>query len=612
MRYRLFFVLTGILLSASCSETAQVTETTGRTPEEEGWGRTNRPVIRAKHHAVSSMKPEASLVAERILRAGGNAFDAAVAAQAVLSVVDSALNGVGADAMILVYDSRSNQVFSVNATGRAPQMATIEWYKENQDGKIPDSDGLLSATPPGVVDAWYILLDRWGTMTLEEVLAPAIELAEQGFPMGDRLASWIADSEKLRKYPTSVKVYYPDGRAPEAGEIFKNQQLAETLKKLVQAERRNRGRGRREALRAARDRFYKGDVAQTMARFSEEQGGLFRYEDFATYAATVEEPVSATYRGYQLFKNPSNNQGPAELITLNLLEGYDLKAMGHNSPEYIHTSVEAVKLAFADRDQHLGDTDFIRIPFEGLFSKDYARERRRLIDPNQASREFRSGVPEDFMTGMEPVERPVDIDWVEEGDHAGDTSYVCVVDKDRNVVSFTPSLHDRFGTGVMMADLGFILNCRGDYFSLIPGHANVLEPGRRPRTTLTSTLILKDGRPAMVMGSPGGDDQCQRTMQTFLNMVEFGMNVQQAIEAPRWSTRSFPSSVFPHSMYPADLTLEDRIPDAVREDLRHKGHELRIVGGWSLGHNAAIIIDPASGVLTAGADPRVDAYALGW
>ncbi|MGH9340826.1 MAG: gamma-glutamyltransferase [Acidobacteriota bacterium] len=609
----MFAVLAGIVLSVSCSDAADVPGTaTGQLAEGESWGRTNRPVIRGKHHAVSSMKPEATLVAERILRSGGNAFDAAVAAQAVLSVVDPALNGVGADAMILIYDSRSDQVLSVNATGRAPKMATIEWYKENQGGNIPDSDGLLSATQPGVVDAWYILLDRWGTMTLEEVLAPAIELAEQGFPIGGRLANWIADSEKLRKYPTSVKVYYPDGRSPKEGEIFRNPTLARTLKKLVQAERQNRGSGRHAALRAARDRFYKGDIAKVMARFSEEQGGLFLYEDFASYEATVEEPVFTTYRGYQLFKNPSNNQGPAELIMLNMLEGYDLKAMGHNSPEYIHTSVEAVKLAFADRDQHLGDMDFIRIPFEGLLSKDYARERRRLIDSGRASQEFRPGVPENFMAGMQPANRPIDIDWIERGDHAGDTSYVCVVDKDRNVVSFIPSLHDRFGTGLVMADLGFILNCRGDYFSLVSGHANVLEPGRRPRSTLTSTLILRDGRPAMVMGSPGGDDQCQRTLQTFLNIVEFGMNVQQAIEAPRWSTRSFPSSVFPHSMYPGDLALEERIPEAVRESLREKGHDLRVVEPWSLGHNAAIVIDPATGLLSAGADPRVDAYALAW
>jgi gamma-glutamyltranspeptidase/glutathione hydrolase len=610
MRYKLFLVLVTTFLLSSCLGTRKSVET-----ERAGAGddrTTTRPVIRGRHYAASSMKPEASFVAERILRAGGNAFDAAVAGQAVLSVVDAALNGVGGDAMILLYDARSKKVVSVNATGKAPQLATIQWYKENQGGKIPDSDGLLSATVSGVVDAWYILLDRWGTMTFGEVLAPAIELAEQGFPIGDRLASWIADSDKLRKYPTSRAVYYPEGRAPAPNEIFKSPDLAETLKKLVGVERENRHKGRRQALRDARDRFYKGDIAQVMARFSEENGGLLRYDDFASYEAQVEEPVSTVYRGYQLFKNPSNNQGPAELIALNLLEDYDLKAFGHNSPEYIHTCVEAVKLAFADRDKYFGDVDFVPIPFKGLLSKDYARARRRQIDPAKASLEFRPGVAEDFIPGAKPVVRPLDINFAEEGNHDGDTSYVCVVDKDRNMVSFTPSLHARFGTGVVMDKLGFILNCRGDYFSLVPGHANALEPGRRPRTTLTSTLILKDGKPAMVMGSPGGDDQCQRTLQTFLNMVEFDMDVQQAIEAPRWSTRSFPSSTFPHTMYPGDLSLETRIPRTVWEVLRQKGHKMKDAGPWSLGLNAAIVIDPANGVLSAGADPRVDAYAVAW
>lgn len=603
---------TGVLFLASCSGTVESRLEERDAGGGEGVVATTRPVIRGKHHAVSSMKPEASFVADHILRQGGNAFDAAVAAQAVLAVVDVALNGVGGDAMILLYDSGSKKVFSINATGTAPRLATIQWFEENQDGKIPDSEGLLAATTPGVVDAWYLLLDRWGTLSFEEVLAPAIELAERGFPLGDRLAQWIADSEKLRRYPSSVRVYYPQGRAPEAGEVFQSPDLVKTLKKIVEAERQHRHKGRQGALRAARDRFYKGDIAQAMAQFSEENEGLLRYDDFAQYAAKVEEPVSTSYRGYQLFKNPSNNQGPAELIALNLLEGYDLKAMGHNSPEYVHTCVEAVKLAFADRDKYFGDMDFVFIPFAGLLSKEYAATRRPEIDPNRASLELRPGVAEKFMPGVEPLERPLDFDLAGAGEHQGDTSYVCVVDRDRNVVSFTPSLHARFGTGVVMGDLGFILNCRADYFSLLPGHANALEPGRRPRTTLTSTLVLKEDKPVMALGSPGGDEQCQRIMQTFLNVVEFDMNVQQAIEAPRWSTRGFPSSTFPFTMYPGDLGLEERIPEAAREALRRKGHGLRIVGAWSSGHNAAVVIDPKTGVLNAGADPRVDAYAVAW
>jgi gamma-glutamyltranspeptidase/glutathione hydrolase len=256
--------------------------------------------------------------------------------------------------------------------------------------------------------------------------------------------------------------------------------------------------------------------------------------------------------------------------------------------------------------------DFIKIPYGGLLSKEYARERRNLIDPQKASLEFRPGSPEKFMKGFEPLHRPIDINYRGNAEHEGDTSYLAVVDKDRNLVSFEPSLHSAFGTGVVMGDLGFILNCRGDYYSLVPGHANALEPGKRPRSTLQSTLVMKDGKPLMILGSPGGDDQCMRTMQTFLNVVEFGMNIQQAIEAARWATQSFPSSPFPHTMYPGAMSVEDRIPEAVREVLSKRGHKLRVNGPWTMGSNGAILIDLTTGVLNAGADPRVDAYALAW
>ncbi len=571
-----------------------------------------RPVIRGTAYAVSTRKPEATQVAERILRAGGNAFDAAVAGQAALAVTDAASNGVGSDACILIYDARSQKVISINAEGTAPKLATIEWYREHAGGKIPANDGLLSASLPGVVDAWYLLLDRWGTLTFAQVLQPAIELAENGFPLSESLAAAIDASKKLRKYPSSMKVYFPGGQAPRAGEVFKNPDLARTLKMLVEAERLAAPRGRRAALKAARDRFYRGDIARAMAQFSEENGGLYRYDDFVEYSAKVEEPVSVNYRGYQVYKNPSATQGPAELLVLNLLEGYDLKSMGHNSAAYIHTGVEAVKLAYADREKYLGDMDFIRIPFAGLLSKEYARERRKLIDPQKASLEFRPGEPEKFMGAARVSGRAIHPNLEGDADHEGDTSYLSVVDRQRNAVSFTPSLHSGFGTGVVMGDLGFIFNCRGDYYTLDPQHPNSLQPGKRPRSTLTPTLVLKDGRPFMAVGSPGGDDQPMRILQTFLNVVEFGMNIQAAIEAPRWSTTSFPASYFPHTMYPGRMAVEERIPEAVRRALEQRGHTVRVAGAWSLNATSAIVIDPASGVLSAGADPRGDNYALAW
>jgi len=575
-------------------------------------GQTMRPVIRGRRAAVASMKAEATEAARRILDAGGNAFDAAVAGQAALAVTDFSLNGLGSDAVLLVYDAREKKVYSINAEPRAPKLATIEWYEKNNGGKIPESDGLLSGGLPGVVDAWYILLDRWGSMSFEQVLQPAIDLAENGFPLSELGASNIAGTKKIHKYPTTVKVYLRDGHPPKAADILKNPDLARTLKKLVEAEKAGYARGRHEALKAARDRFYKGDIAKDFAAFSEANGGLFRYEYFAEYTAKVEVPISVNYRGYQVYKNPSASQGPTELIALNLLEGYDLKALGHNSPEFLHTSVEAVKLAMADREKYLGDMDFIKIPYDGLLSKDYARERRKLIDPSKASLELRPGAPEKFGGNTGDPNRPVHEVLSGDAAHDGDTSYIAVVDKDRNMVSFEPSLHSLFGTGVVMGDTGIIFNCRGDYYSLVRGEANALEPGKRPRSTLQSTLIMKDGQPFAILGSPGGDDQVMRTMQTLINMVDFGMNIQQAIEAPRWSSRSFPASPFPHTMYPGDMSVEERIPVATRQALTARGHKLHVAPPWSLGSNAGIVVDTSTGVLSAGADPRVDAYAWAW
>ena len=554
------------------------------------------------------MKAEATEAARQILASGGNAFDAAVGGQAALAVTDFSLNGLGSDAVLLIYNARDKKVYSVNAEPRAPKLATIEWYQKNNGGKIPESDGLLSGGLPGVVDAWYTLLDRWGTMSFEQVLQPAIDLAENGFPLSEYGASYIAESKKIRKYPTTVKIYLPNGQAPKAGQILKNPDLARTLRKLVEAEKANLSKGRHEALKAARDRFYKGDIAHDFAAFSEANGGLFRYDDFAEYTVEVETPVSVNYRGYQVYKNPSASQGPAELITLNLLEGYDLKAMGLNSPDYLHTSVEAVKLAMADREKYLGDMDFIKIPYDGLLSKDYARERSKLIDPAKASLELRPGTP----AGASALDRPVHEVLDGDASHVGDTSYIAVVDKDHNMVSFEPSLHSLFGTGVVMGDTGIIFNCRGDYYSLVRGEANALEPGKRPRSTLQSTLVMKDGQPYAILGSPGGDDQVMRTMQTLINMIDFGMNIQQAIEAPRWSSRSFPASPFPHTMYPGDMSVEARIPEATRQALIARGHKLRVAPAWVLGSNAGIVLDVSTGVVSAGADPRVDAYAWAW
>jgi gamma-glutamyltranspeptidase/glutathione hydrolase len=573
--------------------------------------RTMRPVITGRKYAVSTMKPQATEAAVRILEAGGNAFDAAVASQAVLALVDPAMNGYGSDAVVLVYDAKTKRVISINAEGTAPKLATIEWFKEHHGGTLPTNDSLLVGTVPGVIDAWYTLLDRWGTMNFEKVLQPAIEIAEEGFALPPGLARSM-NARSLNKYPSSVKLYQPAGHPYAAGDIFKNRDAGLLLRKLIEAEKAAATKGRHAGLQAARDRFYKGDIARTMAAFSETQGALFRYEDFASYTVEVETPVSTNYRGYDVYKNASSTQAPAELFALNMLEGYDLKKMGLNSADYIHTSAEAVKLAMGDREKYLGDADFIKIPFEGLLSKEYAAERRQLIDPDKASLDVRPGDPSKYMKiGSDFVDYPYHVTVEGDASHAGDTSYLAVVDKDRNMVSFEPSNHSEWGTKVVIEGLGIIFNCRGDYYSLEPGEANSLAPGKRPRSTLQSTLVMKDGQPYMILGSPGADDQVMRTMQTLLNIIDFGLNVQQAIEAPRWSTTSFPASPFPHTTRPGALQVESRIPAAVQQALAAKGHRLPAnpAGAWSLAEMAVIQIDPKTGMLNAGADPRADAYA---
>ncbi|MEO7142481.1 MAG: gamma-glutamyltransferase family protein [Bryobacteraceae bacterium] len=610
--------------------------------------RTTRPVIRGRGYAVSTRKPQAAQVAENILRAGGNAFDAAVAAHAVLAVTDPAMTGFGGDAHALIYDAQTKSVLSINAAGAAPQLATIDWYNQFADGKIPAADGLLSASLPGAFDACYLMLDRWGTMTFREVLSPAIELAIDGFAVSEFLAAYFAEySGKLRKYPSTAKIYLPDGELLKPGAILRNPDLAGTLTKLIDAEQRasrefaqNGARGalcaseefaqngvrralcaseeyaqsdaRRAGLRAARDCFYKGEIARTIAAFSEANGGLYRYEDFAAYEAKIEPPVFVNYRGYDVYKNPSATQGPTELIFLNLLESLDLASIGHNTPDYIHASVEAAKLAYADREKFLGDAEFIQIPFAALLSKQYARERAALIDWQRASMELRPGTAGERGTGNKIGAAAARANLSGSADHHGDTSYVAVVDRNRNAVSFTPSLHSAFGTGVAIEGLGLILNCRGDLYDLDAGHPNALVPGKRPRSTLTPTIVLKNGAPFLIVGSPGGDDQPLRIAQTFLNIADFGMNIQDAIEAPRWSTTSFPASEFPHTMYPGRISLEDRIPEPVRLALEARGHLIEVQGPWTMNASCGILIDPDTGVLSAGADPRGDSYALAW
>jgi gamma-glutamyltranspeptidase/glutathione hydrolase len=415
------------------------------------------------------------------------------------------------------------------------------------------------------------------------------------------------------EWPATTEVFLPDNRVPEVGERFVQVDLAKSFKKLVGAEHREMFRGRREALQAARDVFYKGDIAESIVRFAQENEfpdasgmsnrGLLIREDLLDYSARVEEPVMVRYRGHDVYKCGPWTQGPVFLQQLNLLEGHDLAALGHNSPAYIHLVTEAAKLAFADRERWYGDPDFSAVPLGILLSKEYAAQRRALIDPDRASMELRPG-------NAAPVEPKV-----HKGDpraYSGDTTHLDVVDKWGNMLAATPS-GGWIASSPLIPGLGFPLGTRLQMFSLDPSHPNALQPGKRPRTTLTPSLAMKDGDPFMVFGTPGGDQQDQWSLQLFLNHVDFGMNIQAAIDAPNFHTAHFPSSFYPRAAEPGSLVLEGRIPESTRAALREKGHLVQIAGDWSNGRVLAIRFDAKSGLLSGAASPRLETgYAMGW
>ncbi|MDX1814995.1 MAG: gamma-glutamyltransferase family protein, partial [Thermodesulfobacteriota bacterium] len=475
--------------------------------------------------------------------------------------------------------------------------------------------GLLAAAVPDAVSTWIAALSRFGTMRLAQVLSPAMDLAERGFPMFGRLASAFERSREqfLENWPSSARAYLPDGRVPAVGEIYFQKDLAGMFAMLVEAESRERRRGRREALQAAHDVFYKGEIAERIITFLTESrlpdstgkrhGGLIAKEDLSRYATRVEDPVTANYRGYDVFKCGPWSQGPVFLQQLTILEGFDLASLGHNSPEYIHLLIETAKLAFADREKYYGDPDFVDVPLDILLSKAYAAKRRTLIDPERASLELRPG----NAPPVKPRERKGGLDI-----HKGDTTHLDAADQWGNMMSATPS-GGWFRSSPVIEGLGFPLGTRMQMFYLDKGHANALSPGKRPRTTLTPTIVLKGGRPFMALGTPGADQQDQWSLQFFLNCVDFGMDMQVAVDAPTFHTSHFPASFHPHSAQPGTMHLESRTPESTIAALREKGHTVEVGGAWSHGRVLGIRYDAASGVLYGVATARLDTgYAIGW
>lgn len=583
-------------------------------------GSSTRPVIRGRHLVVACGHYLASLAGMRMRDLGGNAIDAGVAMAFAQAVLEFQSYGFGGEAPILIYSASTREVVAINGNTRAPAAATIDWFRKRGITLIP-GDGFLPAGVCAAPDALITALERYGRLTLGEVLAPAIELAADGFPVYEGMCNRIAASEQRfrTEWPTSAALLLPGGRVPAVGETWRNPDLARTFEKLVGAERNARSLGRSAALRAARDRFYKGDIAREIVAFQQdstvrdangfESSGLLTEEDFATFETRVEEPVTINYRGYDVYKCGPWSQGPVFLQQLTLLEGFDLRALAHNSADYIHLITEASKLAFADRERYYGDPEFVAVPLRGLLSKAYAAARRDLIDSRRASLELRSGNPYPY----EGSDRQPDLTPLR--GRAGDagTTGTRAVDAEGNMFSATPS-GGWFYSSPVIPGLGFCLGTRCQIFWLDPpDHPNALRPHKRPRTTLSPSLVMKGERPCMVFGTPGVDNQDQWTLQFFLNVVDFGMDVQDAIDAPAFHTTHFPSSFYPRKATPGGLVIEARVPSAVIDDLKGRGHEVRVAPGWTLNYTTAVLYDPDRGLIEGGASSRGERnYAMGW
>ena len=593
------------------------TTTSSHTPGSQG-PYSHRPMVWGTRGMVGGGTQLTAQSGMRILWQGGNAVDGAVASALAAGVMEpTAHYTLGGEVAFLFYDRASGSVKSVVGQGWAPQRATIGHYLENW-GEIPP--GVLSTTVPGVISALLSMLSEYGSMSFAQVVESALHFAGKGFPAYQLFARTVATAERmanLRKYPDSARIFLPNDRPPQLGSRFVQEDLARTLSLMAQAEESTlAGGGSREAgIQEARDVYYKGDVARRMVKALQDLGGLYDLADFAEYESPMEEPISITYRGYQVYTNRSWTQGISLLQTLVILEGYDLAALGHNSPQAIHLQVEALKLAFADRERYVGDPAFVDVPVDGLLSKEYAALRRRLIDLEKAQRSYLPGNPR-RMLAVDPTyaaaaanpREPIAVG----GDGDG-TTYLATADSAGNLVSCTPSSFGALAQGMVLGDTGILVNCRGCYFWLDEGNPNGLAPRKRPRTTPCTFIILKDGEPFMTLGTPGGDSQPQSNLQTLCNVIDFGLNVQEAVEAPRFCGYSFPQSPWPHEEYPNLLEVEGRVSRDVVEALNDKGHRVEVIGPWGVPNGfTPILVNSSDGVYHGGADPRKESVMLGW
>jgi gamma-glutamyltranspeptidase/glutathione hydrolase len=588
-----------------------------------------RPAVVGPSGGVSTGHPLTTAATYATLLKGGNAFDAGVTSLIAGGVLEQDLYSLGGEALVLVYPIKEKKVTSIVGQGWAPKAVDVNWYLSRQ--KTLDGEGLDPAVVPGALHAALTVLERWGTMSFEEVAAPAIAYAANGFPMRSSTARSIRNQRKFFERWPANKTYWlrPDGTEYRPGETIKLPTLARTLQRMVDAERGAKSRGRAAGIAAARDRFYKGDIAQEMVAFLQKHGAPFDHSDFAEYFARVEEPAKTTYRGYTVYKHGFGSQGPVLLQALNILEQFDLRAMGHASADYLHTVVEAMKLAYADRDTYYADPAFVQVPGEGLLSKAYAKERAAQIDPRRASRSFIAGDPTRHDSrvkqwtfwkanvtdgGTSRQERQDAAD-----DSAGivkDTTHMAVIDKDGNIFDVTPSGGWVPGA-VILGDTGVGMSVRGEQFWLDVTRANQIRPRARPRYTLTPSMVFKGETPMMGIGTPGGDNQDQTILQALLSVVDFWddwyPNLHFAFERPRVQTEHFYGSFWPHTAGFNQLNVEATVPDAVYNELKARGHNVSRLRQFGMsGCATAVMIDPASGNRIAAADPRRDCYAIAY
>ena len=629
------FVLLSLILCCLISGSSVFVVAQVPVQDRQPAGSALRPAVIGPSAGVSTGHPLTTAAAFGILLKGGNAFDAGTASLLAGGVLEQDLYSLGGEALVLVYPKKENKVTSVVGQGWAPSAVNVEWYRSRN--KTLDGEGLDPAVVPGAIHAALTVLEKWGTMSFEEVATPAIEYAEKGFPMRQSTAQSIRNQLKFfERWPDNRKYWLkPDGSMYKPGETIKLPTLARTLRRMVDAERAAKSKGRAAGIVAARDLFYKGELAKEMVAFLQKNGAPFALPDFAEFFARIEEPAKTTYRGYTVYKHGFGSQGPVLLQTLNILENFDLHAMGYGSADYLHTVIEAMKLAYADRDTYYADPAFVTVPAEGLLSKEYAKTRAKLIDPKHSSTTFIAGNPLPYdskvklwnywkadvrntaSAGDDPSLAAMRSSLGQ--DSAGvskDTTHMSIIDKDGNIFDVTPSGGWVPGA-VILGDTGIGMSVRGEQFWLDTTKANQIRPRARPRYTLTPSLVFKGDVPMMGIGTPGGDNQDQTILQAFLSIVDFWddwyPNLHAALERPRAQTLHFYGSFWPHTADFNKLNVEAAIPDNVYNELRARGHNVSRLRTFGMsGCATAVMIDPATQNRIAGADPRRDCYAIAY